>query len=78
MDNPYKLFGKPIVQFQIEAAVWEEGRKVGMKEVAEKVDDRIVSLKSLSGVFQDGHAREIERGIGELEWVRRMMKDDTN
>jgi len=51
--------------------------KCGMPSKTQKelIDDRIDSLKELAGLFDDGYSREIQRGIKELEWVRRMMED---
>ena len=51
--------------------------KCGMpsKTLEELIDDRIDFLRSLTGLYETSYDKELRRGIQELEWVRRMMKD---
>ena len=47
------------------------------KTLKELIDDRIDFLEEMTGRWSiSSQQREIQRGIRELEWVRRMMEDD--
>jgi len=45
------------------------------KTLKELIDERIDFLRSLTDLYETSYDKELWRGIHELEWVRRMMKD---
>ena len=52
--------------------------KCGMpsKTLKELIDDRIDFLRSLTGLYETSYDKDLCLRIKELEWVRRMMKDE--